>query len=171
MKNNIRVNCIIEPDIVRITSCLLAINGLNQASTNTDILARKLIYFLQRLEIIFSQNKFFKSCCNLSIIRNIIRLTTIKYQMDKGRPIRTLVVILGFVFMPNFITQQEKSQFNELLKEIFEFELSSIIEQYFTGLLKEQLEIDKLCVNQKQLQNVRINTTPTTNRLNLFTKR
>jgi hypothetical protein len=140
----------------RITSCLLAANGLNQASTNTDVIARKLIYFLQRLEVVYSQNRFFKNCCNLNIIRNIIKLATIKYQMDKGRPIRTLVVILGFVFMPNFNSQQEKSTFNELLKEIFDFELSSIIEQHFTGLLKEQLEIDKLHVNQKQLQNVRI---------------
>ena len=56
LKNNLRVCCLIEPDLKRITSALVASSGLTKGINKSDELATKLVDFLEFINI--SQVKY-----------------------------------------------------------------------------------------------------------------
>jgi hypothetical protein len=145
---------IIEPDYKHIISCLLTSHGLNQGLTDTEILAKKIIYFLLQLKESKIENQFVKDCCNLRLIIKAIKLIAKKYEADKGRPERTICMIFTFIFYPCLKNEEEKKIFNNLLNQTFNYEIITVIEELLSNAIKDQLEAKKLYVDPKQLQNV-----------------
>lgn len=90
----------------------------------------------------------------MSLIKKIVKMTSIKYRQDKGRQERAMCLILASIFGPNLTNQNEKLLFNSLLKRIFDFEATSFIEEMLTGLIKDQMAEDGLKNNNKQIQKV-----------------
>lgn len=88
------------------------------------------------------------------MIAKVIKLTAAKYSQDKGKPTRTVCMILTFMFYSNFNSSEEKEKFNAIMKKTFDFEVITAVEEVFTTMLKHQIEAEKLHVNQRQLQNV-----------------
>lgn len=88
------------------------------------------------------------------MVLKVIKLAAVKYAQDKGKPARTICMILTFLLYSNFDSTDEKERFNDILKKTFDFEVITAIEEVFSTVLKEQIEAEKLHVNQKQLQNV-----------------
>lgn len=72
----------------------------------------------------------------------------------QGRQERAICMMLACIFAPCITDQNEKALFNSALKEIFEFEATSFIEEILSNVIKEQLNDDGLRVNNKQIQRV-----------------
>jgi hypothetical protein len=103
-------------------------------------------------QIIKIPNQFIKNSYNISTITKIIRLSAIKYKIDKVRQERSICLILTCIFSPCLVNQSEKALFSSVLKEIFGFETSNFIEEILSSLLKDQMNEDGLIINTKQVQ-------------------
>ena len=101
-----RVCCLIEPDVKRIASALIASSGLVKGTNKSEELAAKLVDFLDQLQSIVSHfawtdtllyhlilmtfklkipNEFvLNNHKNLTIITKIIQMTATKFIQDKG---------------------------------------------------------------------------------------
>lgn len=63
-----------------------------------------------------------------------------------------MTLVLGCMFGPSLSNDEEKSNFNQLLKKIFDFEASNFIEENLSNLIKEHLNSFGYKINQKQIQ-------------------
>lgn len=90
LKSSLRTCAIIQPDFRRVVVALLTCNGLIQGFTNSENIAYKLVEFLEQLPVVIP-NEFFTNCCrNLKIISKIIKMTAIKFRIDKGKTLQRL---------------------------------------------------------------------------------
>jgi hypothetical protein len=83
-------------------------------------------------------------------------MSSMKYKLDKGRQERAMCLILACIFGPSLANANEKTLFSATLKEIFDFDATSFIEEMLSNLLMDQLSEDGLRVNTKQLQKVKL---------------
>jgi hypothetical protein len=147
---------IVEPDYKQIISSILSSYGLSQGFTSTDIIASKIIFFLSQLSESKIGNKYVKNCLNLNLVLKIVKLIGLKCLNDKGRPDRTICMVLTFLLYPSIKDPEDRTFFNQLLKMVFSYEATNAIEELLSNALKEHLETEKMCVDSKQLQNARI---------------
>ena len=169
-----RTCCIVEPDFKYVITGLIASSGLAKSLAKSEDLATKLIEFLNQLptivrykfkifKIIFNYNLKLKipnefvqtSCKNMNLINKIIQMSAMKFIQDKGRQERLMAMMLSFIFAPNFLSEDEKTLFNALLKKIFEFEPNSLMEELLSNIIKEKLSQMNHKVNQSQLDKVK----------------
>ena len=134
---------------------MLTSYGLNQGLSDTEILAKKIVYFLLQLKESKIDNRFVKDCCNLRLIIKAVKLIARKYEVDKGRPERTICMIFTFIFYPTLKNEEEKKIFNSLVNQTFNYDVINVIEELLSNAIKEQLESKKLFIDTKQLQNVK----------------
>ena len=95
-----------------------------------------------------------KECCNLKLIIKAVKLIARKFEVDKGRPERTICIIFTFIFYASLTNEEEKKIFNSLLNQTFNYDVINVIEELLSNAIKEQLESKKLFIDTKQLQNV-----------------
>ena len=126
--------------------------------SDTEILAKKIVYFLLQLKESKIESKFVKECCNLKLIIKAVKLIAKKYEMDKGRPERTICMIFTFMFYSSLINEEEKNVFNSLLNKTFNYEVITVIEDLLSNAIKDQISTKKLVADAKQIQNVIFNS-------------
>ena len=102
---------------------MLTSYGLNQGLSDTEILAKKIVYFLLQLKESKIDNRFVKDCCNLRLIIKAVKLIARKYEVDKGRPERTICMIFTFIFYPTLKNEEEKKIFNSLVNQTFNYDV------------------------------------------------
>ena len=81
-------------------------------------------------------------------------MASVKYKIDRGRQERAICLVLTCMFNPCFKDETDKKLFVSLMKKIFEFEPTSFIEDLLGNILKEQINVDNLKVDNNQIQRV-----------------
>jgi hypothetical protein len=147
----------LQPDLKQITMALMTSAGLNQGLSNIDSLSSKLIEFLEQIKIIIPNEFNLKNSTNLSLIKKVVNLTSIKYSKDKGKQERALCLILSCLFAPGLKNDNEKKLFKAILKQKFDYDLTNFIEETISTLIKNQLTEDRLAMNKEQIQKVYFN--------------
>ena len=95
-----------------------------------------------------------KNSKNLNLITKLIRMASIKFKIDRGRPERAICLVLSCIFSPSLKSETEKIAFETLMKQVFDFEPTSFIEDLLGNILKEQINIDNLKIDNNQIQRV-----------------
>jgi len=88
------------------------------------------------------------------MITKLIKMASVKYKIDRGRQERAICLVLTCLFNPCLKNDAEKMVLISLMKKIFDFEPTSFIEDLIGNILKEQINVDNLKLDNNQIQRV-----------------
>ena len=90
------------------------------------------------------------------MITKLIKMASVKYKIDRGRQERAICLVLTCLFNPCLKNDAEKMALISLMKKIFDFEPTSFIEDLIGNILKEQINVDNLKLDNNQIQRVSV---------------